>query len=94
MTEHDWHDPALRTVLVRLESQDQDGRTDTVLVVLHAGAEPTWVVLTTEDPAYELVLDTRADAVTASGDTSAYRFGPGARVEVAPRSMVVLAAAP
>jgi isoamylase len=86
MTERDWRDPALRTVLVRLPCAE-----DVVVLVLHGGAEPTYVTLPGADRAYDLQLDTTWQCPPTG---SAYRFGPGSRMELAPRSVVVLTAAP
>jgi glycogen operon protein len=85
MTEADWHDPALRTLVARLEHAG-----DVVVVGVHAGAEPTWVCLPVDDPAYDLVLDTRSPAAC---DTTPYRIDAGRRLDLAPRTVVLLTAA-
>ena len=86
MTEADWSDPALRTVVARLAHAG-----DVVVIGVHAGAEPTWVHLPIDDAAYDLVLDTRS---AGARDTIPYRIGAGQRLDLAPRTVVLLTAAP
>jgi hypothetical protein len=89
MTDRDWHDPALRTAVLHWRSGDSRGGIDVVVIALHAGAEPSWVILPGTERAYDVQLDTRS-ARPAAG--SPYRLGAGARLELAPRSLVVLTA--
>jgi len=86
MTEADWSDPALRTLVGRLQHAG-----DVVVLGMHAGAEPTWVRLPADDPAYDLVLDTRS---AVARETIPYRIGAGRRLDLAPRTVVLLTAAP
>ena len=74
MTEADWSDPALRTLVARLSHAG-----DVVVIGVHAGAEPTWVRLPVDDPAYDLVLDTRSGAAC---DPIPYRIGAGRRLDL------------
>ena len=85
MTEADWSDPALRTLVARLSHAG-----DVVVIGVHAGAEPTWVRLPVDDHAYDLVLDTRS---AAASDTIPYRIGAGRRLDLAARTVVLLTAA-
>ena len=64
---------------------------DIVVLGVHAGAEPTWVRLPLDDSAYDLVLDTRS---WATCDTIPYRIGAGRRLDLAPRTLVLLTAVP
>jgi glycogen operon protein len=86
MTEADWSDPALRTLVARLSHAG-----DVVVLGVHAGAEPTWVRLPADDAAYDLLLDTRS---AAACDTIPYRIGAGRRLDLAARTVVLLTAAP
>ncbi len=102
VTDAQWHDPERATLLLYLDGRgirmpDPYGQRvvgDSLLVVLHLGADDTEVVLPGPPWAssYDLLLDTADEASPAGGSFDARVFGVHEKLPVTGRSTVLLRA--